>query len=83
MEQPDLVFVEDLLPSINGVELTRRAGLLAPGSPVAAQVQGQADAPALLAAGARAAFVRHIPPAELAKGLLDMLHGSTAPRTVV
>jgi CheY-like chemotaxis protein len=83
MEQPDLVFVEDLLPSLSGEELVRRTRLLAPDALVGAHVLGQRGLSPLLDAGARATFSRRIPPAEIVRELVACLHGKHAHLTMV
>lgn len=83
MEQPDLVFIEDLLPTVTGVELMTRARDFAPEALVGAHALGQSGMPALLAAGARAAFSRRIPPAEIAAQLVACLHGQVGALTLV
>jgi CheY-like chemotaxis protein len=83
MEQPDLVFVEDLLPTISGVELVRRTKLLAPDALVGVHALGQSGMPPLLDAGARAVFSRRIPPAEIVNELVACLHGMRATLTLV
>ena len=74
MEQPDLVFIEDLLPSLSGLELTRRTHLYAPDALVGVHALGPDRMSQLLEAGARAAFSRRIPPAQIARELVDCLH---------
>jgi CheY-like chemotaxis protein len=83
MEQPDLVFVEDLLPSLSGVELIRRTRLFAPDAMIGAHALGQTGMAPLLDAGARATFSRRIPPADIAAELLSCLHGRHAALTMV
>jgi CheY-like chemotaxis protein len=83
MEQPDLVFVEDLLPSLSGVELIRRTRLFAPDAVIGAHALGQTGMPPLLDAGARATFSRRIPPADIANELVACLHGRHAELTMV
>jgi CheY-like chemotaxis protein len=83
LEQPDLVFVEDLLPILSGVELVRRARALAPAAVVGAHALGQSGMAPLLEAGARATFSRRIPPAEIAAELVACLHGERAQLTLV
>jgi CheY-like chemotaxis protein len=78
MEQPDIVFVEDLLPSLSGVELIRRSRLFAPDALIGAHALGPSGIPPLLDAGARATFSRRIPPAEIAKELVACVHGHHA-----
>ncbi len=78
MEQPDLVFVEDLLPSLSGLDVIARTKTFAPGAVIGAHALGQTGMPPLLEAGARAAFSRRIPPAEIAAELVACLHGQRA-----
>jgi CheY-like chemotaxis protein len=73
IEQPDLVFVEDLLPTIPGIELIRRTRLLAPDAVVAAHALGPGGDRPLQEAGARAVFSRRIPPADIAAQLVACL----------
>jgi CheY-like chemotaxis protein len=73
IEQPDLVFVEDLLPTIPGIELIRRTRLLAPDAVVAAHALGPGGDGPLQEAGARATFSRRIPPADIAAQLVGCL----------
>jgi CheY-like chemotaxis protein len=75
MEQPDLVFVEDLLPSMSGIEVIRRTRTFAPDAMIGAHALGQSGMPPLVHAGARATFSRRIPPAEIAVELVACLHG--------
>jgi CheY-like chemotaxis protein len=83
LEQPDIVFVEDLLPTISGLELVRRAHLLAPDALVGVHALSQSGMPPLLDAGACAAFSRRIPPAEIASELVACLHGRRETLTLV
>lgn len=83
MEQPDLVFVEDLLPTITGVELIRRTRIFAPEALIGAHALGQSGMPALIEAGARATFSRRIPPAEIAAQLVACLHGQISTLSLV
>jgi CheY-like chemotaxis protein len=83
MEQPDLVFVEDLLPAISGIELIERTRVYAPDAFIGAHALGQQGMPPLLDAGARAAFSRRIPPGEIAAELVDCLHGRQSILTLV
>jgi CheY-like chemotaxis protein len=83
MEQPDLLFVEDLLPSLSGIELIRRARVFAPDALIGAHALSQSGMPSLLDAGARATFSRRIPPAEIAAELVACLHGKHAQLTLV
>jgi CheY-like chemotaxis protein len=83
MEQPDLVFLEDLLPTLTGLELVRRTRLFAPDALVGVHALGQSGMAPLLDAGARAAFSRRIPPTEIAQELVACLHGRHAQLTLV
>lgn len=83
MEQPDLVFVEDLLPTLSGLDLIRRTKAFAPDALIGAHALGQSGMPPLLDAGARAAFSRRIPPAEIATQLVRCLHGQVSTLTLV
>lgn len=72
-DQPDLLLVEQMLPTIPGLSVVRRVRAFAPATVVAVQVGCEADVPAALEAGAHLAVPRRVPPAELAAGLLDRL----------
>src|SRR4051794_23152093 len=72
-EQPDLLVVEDRLPSLPGLELVRQAGQYAPRALVAAQVEDERGVATMLEAGARAVFSRRVPPALLAEQVADHL----------
>lgn len=74
-EQPDLVFVEDRLPTLTGAEVVRRVRSFSPRTVVGAQVLDSAGIGVLVDAGAQAVFTRRIPPLELADQLLLCLHG--------
>lgn len=79
-EQPDLLLVEDSLPMLSGEAVVREVRLLAPGTLIVAQVAHDSGVPPMLQAGARAAYVRSVPPADVAAGLLAVLRGDGAPR---
>jgi CheY-like chemotaxis protein len=83
IEQPDVVFVEDLLPTLSGLEVIQRTRALAPDALIGAHALGQSGMPPLLDAGARATFSRRIPPAEIVAELVACLHGSRTALTVV
>lgn len=72
-EQPDLVLVEDVLPMLSGEDVVREVLCCAPGTAVVGQVAHDDGVAPMLAAGARVAFVRRVPPAEVARGLLALL----------
>ncbi|MDQ1723736.1 MAG: hypothetical protein QOG52_764 [Frankiaceae bacterium] len=83
LEQPDLVFLEDLLPTLTGLELVGRTRLFAPDALIGVHALGQSGTAPLLDAGVRAAFSRRIPPAEIARELVACLHGRHARLTMV
>ncbi|MDT7569856.1 MAG: hypothetical protein QOE05_30 [Actinomycetota bacterium] len=83
LEQPDVVFLEDLLPTLSGLELVRRTRMLAPEALIGVHALGQHGMPPLLDAGARAVFSRRIPPAEIVSELVACLHGRQATLTLV
>ncbi|MCW2571045.1 MAG: hypothetical protein JWO88_1103 [Frankiales bacterium] len=83
LEQPDLVFVEDLLPTVSGLELIARTREWAPDAFIGVHALGQEGMSPLLDAGARATFSRRIPPADIAKELVDCLHGRRSVLTLV
>jgi CheY-like chemotaxis protein len=83
LEQPDLVFLEDLLPTLTGLELVGRTRLFAPDALIGVHALGQSGMAPLLDAGARAAFSRRIPPAEIAQELVACLHGRHAQLTML
>lgn len=66
-EQPDLLVVEDRIPMLSGTQLLRELRRFAPATVAVAQASGDQDLPALLEAGARTAFTRRVPPAEVAQ----------------
>jgi CheY-like chemotaxis protein len=80
VEQPDLVLVEDRLPTLPGVQVVERVRRFAPRTVVGAQVLDPSTTPALLQAGADAVFTRRVRPAEMAAELLRLLErGPAAP----
>ncbi len=68
-EQPDLVLVESVLPRLSGLDVIREVRAYCPSTLVAAQVDSDEAVGAALDAGARAAYARKVPPAELAQAL--------------
>ncbi|MCU1672140.1 MAG: Two component transcriptional regulator, LuxR family [Frankiales bacterium] len=68
-EQPDLLLVEDKLPMINGAEVIRQVLQFAPRTLAVAHVSYEDAIAPLLEAGARTAFTRRVPPAEVARDL--------------
>lgn len=77
VEQPDLLLVEDLLPTLSGAEVLGRARRLAPSMLAAAQTADQPRVPTLVRAGARVVFTRQVPPATVVEELLRCLHEPT------
>ena len=78
-EQPDLVLVEDRLPTLSGAEVVRRARTFAPEAVVGVQCLDGSGIRELVEAGAQAVFTRRIPPAEIAGQLVDCLVGAGRP----
>ena len=72
-EQPDLLFVEDTLPMVSGLQVLQEAGRYAPRTLLAAQVGYDDQLPAALDAGAVAAFTRRIPPADIGAELARLV----------
>jgi CheY-like chemotaxis protein len=65
-EQPEVVLAEDRLPTVTGSDLVRRARVLSPDSFIALQVADELALQQALDAGARAAYTRRVPPADIA-----------------
>ena len=78
VEQPDLLLVEDLLPTLSGLELVQRARLYCPGTVIGAQVSDGTGIGPLTEAGARAVFTRRIPPQDIAEQLVACLVGGSS-----
>ncbi|MEX2292062.1 MAG: response regulator [Mycobacteriales bacterium] len=76
VEQPDLVLVEDRLPTLSGLEVLSRVRSFSPRTVVGAQVLEGEGIQQLVDAGAQAVFTRRNPPAEIADLLADCLQGS-------
>ena len=72
-EQPDLLFVEDTLPMVSGLQVLQEARRYAPRTLLAAQVGYDDQLPAALDAGAVAAFTRRIPPADIGAELARLV----------
>ena len=77
-EQPDLLLVEDVLPRLSGVDVIREVRAYCPHTLIAAQVGYDDAIGAVLDAGAAAAFTRQVPPADVARSLVDLLAGAPA-----
>lgn len=73
IEQPDLLIIEERLPSISGPELVRSTRELSPHTVVAAQVESVGGVGDLLDAGAMAVFSRRVTPAKMAEQVVDYL----------
>lgn len=72
-EQPDLLLVQDALAMLPGEQVVRQVRSLCPGTIVAAQASHSDRIGALLAAGAASVFHRQVPPAQVARGLLQLV----------
>jgi CheY-like chemotaxis protein len=83
LDQPDLVLVEDLLPTLTGLQVIARAREYSPGAFVAAQVAASDEVARLLECGAQAVFTRRIPPAVVADRLVKCLHSRQESVTVL
>lgn len=83
VEQPDLLFVEDRLPTVSGFQLLAEAARYAPRTVTAVQVLDGSEVDRYLDAGARAVFTRRIPPQEVADQLVACLAGSPRPVALV
>ncbi len=77
-EQPDLVLVEDRLPTLSGLEVVRRARRYSPWTLVGVHVQDTVETEAARHAGARLVFARRIPAAQIADDLVDCLQSVQA-----
>lgn len=73
VEQPDLVLVEDALPSLGGLELVATIRQVAPVTRIGVQAADEGARDALLEAGAAAAWTRTATPQEIADGLRRLL----------
>ena len=79
-EQPDLLLVEDRLPTMSGLEVVLRARQFAPRTVVGAQALDAGSVAALFDAGATAVFPRRVPPADMVDQLLAHLAAADQPR---
>lgn len=77
-EQPDVLLVEDTLPTMRGEEVVREVLRLSPGSTVVAHVSHDAGVAAMLAAGAAAAWARRVPPGEVGRHMAELVSASAA-----
>jgi CheY-like chemotaxis protein len=76
-EQPDLVVIEDRVPSMTTTEVLRSLREFAPGTVSAAQVEHGDEKEEMLEAGASVVFSRRTPPAELCEQVAAFLRGQT------
>ena len=72
-EQPDVVFVEDTLPMVSGLQVLAAVRRYAPRSLAAVQVGYDDQLPAAFEAGAVAGFTRRIPPADIGAQLAALV----------
>lgn len=79
VEQPDLVLLEDRLPTLSGRTVVRRAREFAPDAVVAVQVVDSSGVAGMVDAGAHAVFTRRVPPADLVDGLIPCLTARSGP----
>lgn len=73
VEQPDLIVLEDRLPSVTGLDLVRHVRVFVPRAVIAAQVEDDRSVADMLDAGAQAVFSRRIPPSLIAEQVADYL----------
>lgn len=73
VEQPELVLVEDRLPSLTGADVVRRVRRFSPLTVVGAHVLDSTGVQHLVEAGAQAVFTRRIRPLDIADQLLACL----------
>ena len=72
-EQPDLLLVEDALPTVRGEDVVREARALCGRAVVVAQVGYDDGVATMLEAGATAAWARRVPPAEVAQHAAELV----------
>ena len=72
-EQPDLLLVEDSLPMLTGVQVVRKVRTWSPRTISAAHVGHGDRIAALLEAGARTAWTRRVPPADVGLALVGLI----------
>ena len=82
VEQPEILFVEDRLPTLTGLQVLERARDFAPASVTGVQLVDVTEAPRYRAAGAAAAFSRRLRPAEIADELVGALARPRVPMQV-
>lgn len=72
-EQPDLVLVQDELPTMSGLDVLDRVRTFCPDAVLGAQVADHGGIGAYVDAGARAVFTQRVPADEVAERLLECL----------
>jgi CheY-like chemotaxis protein len=72
-EQPDVLLMEDKLPMLDGIDVLREVRRFAPKTLVTVQVVDDSEIGPFLDAGACTAFIRRIPPADLAEAICELL----------
>jgi CheY-like chemotaxis protein len=82
-DQPDLLIVEELLPSISGLEVLKRVHLFCPKTKVAVQMVTSGSVVPVLQAGATLVASRRIPPVTLADELLTCLYQCRSGQTLM
>ena len=78
-EQPDLLLVEDSLPMMSGEDVVREVCTFAPLTRIGAQVAYDDRIAAMLEAGAHTACTRRVVPADVARGLAELLEAAHQP----
>lgn len=73
IEQPDVLILEDRLPSMTGIEVVQALRVLSPKTWIAAQVEDPSSVPAMREAGAAAVFSRRIPPQVVVRQVAEQL----------
>ena len=74
-EQPDLLLVEDKLPMLGGAEVLRQALPYSPRTLAVGQAWSDDSVAELLEAGARSAYTRRVLPADVGRGLCQLVRG--------
>jgi CheY-like chemotaxis protein len=72
-EQPDVLVIEDRLPSMSGLDVVRATTALSPKTLIAAQVDHESLITAMLEAGARVVFSRQLSPDLVCEQVLGLL----------
>ena len=78
VEQPDLVLVEDRLPTVSGLELVQRIRAFSPATVVGVQCLDEGGVTTFLQAGAEPVFTRRVPPGDMAEHLVGRLAGDAS-----